>query len=354
MTRSTDGHLRFGCFVGVDAAVQQQLSAEAVQRGGAAPKQLEQSTGICGPNDFMRPGIAQNGDDVSPGLWHMWATSSGKQASNEARIAQSLGLLEAWKSHQHRCISLKSCRFDFKKLKHGRLKTTNANKGRLLQWVNLPAEEVWTCTGNCLKLRKGTDTRQRYYFIGGWRLEALARARRLNNETWKTAQTYNVAEYQARRRCFRAQRLALNNHWALMVGAENLTPKYPAGAFLIPSIADKLPPELTLAAISEQPTERHHCGRNREMKDVSRGGRANDDIDGAREFFLESLLRRVGRKMAQHTGHFTPMLRKAMGLGPAEPAGAAAVAVGSLRIDEVAVATQGAAPAAAVEAGSHS
>ena len=316
MTRVEDGQVRFGCFVGVSAATQKRLVDGEHATGTKGRRMLEKTFGICGENEFVRDGIAQDGDDISPGIWHLWATSSGKQASNEALIASGCPAgWKKWLNHQHHCVSVKGLRFDFLTLPDGRLKTIRANKGRLLQWANLPAEEVWTCTGACKCLRSGDDTSERFSFISGWQLEALGHARRMNAESYQTAQLWDEEQFKQKRVFLRAQRLSLNSHWALMVGAQNLTPKYPAGAYLIPNMADKLPPGLTLTALDESPTERHHCGRNLIMRaEVKRGG-GDGHVDKEREAFLESLLLRVARKMAVRTGHFDSLLRSAMGCG---------------------------------------
>ena len=100
-------HLRFGNFVGMCGDVVDRL-AKAVHNGEHTlmAQQLQDLTGICGPDPYHSDVTPMDGVRINPGLWHLFATWARFWLAKLALVMKKCGTLKQWVRHMHECVKI--------------------------------------------------------------------------------------------------------------------------------------------------------------------------------------------------------------------------------------------------------
>ena len=254
--------LRFGCFVGVSASVQNHLFK--LCKTAKDRDILASLTGIKGQHKWHCKEVSGDGGAWSDGLWHAFTTGAKKIVALFLTLMRSLGLLEAWKDHCHKCCGKVGGNWGHITYGTGLIQLCGCNGGKIRDLCCMDPQKLFTCTcPDCVKAVKkagGHVENGTAYFLPPQQLKHVTHLLTMFKEMWHTCKTLDYEEFLRRRVYLRVQASSFVDHIATIFGPDAVTPKFASMEHLLPQIAHALPEThcafilLTQAAPTEKPS----------------------------------------------------------------------------------------------------
>ena len=263
--------LRYGCYVGISANVQNKLFKLCKTKQDKDI--LASLTGIRGLHPWHCEEVNGDGGWWSDGLWHAFATGAKKLLALLMTLMRVKGLHDIWMRHCHTCFGKHGGNWCYITLNTNMIQICGCNGGKVRDLCCLSAEELFTCSCSaCMAAVKKAGGRVedgKAYFLSSEQMKHVGHVLSMFREMWKTCSTVDYDEFLRRRVFLRVQAASFNDHVATIFGPECITPKFASLEYLLPLIAYSLPDGIPLGYLNEQPIEAHHIIRDKDVGGAS-------------------------------------------------------------------------------------